>query len=137
MGDSWPKRPWMRGRTEQILEASRRLRSEMTPAETVLWNALRKEGIPGIRFRRQHAIGRFVLDFYCPAERLAVEVDGGVHDEPDQAEYDRARTEALSQLGIRVLRVRNEEVMRDLESVIERIKSTLILDDYRKAADLH
>jgi very-short-patch-repair endonuclease len=137
MGDAWPKRPWMRGRTETILEASRRLRAEMTPAENVLWDALRREGIPGMRFRRQHAIGRFVLDFYCPGYRLAVEVDGGVHDDPDQAEYDTARTEALSQLGIRVVRVRNEEVMGNLPGVIEQIKFATIPEEYRKAGDLH
>lgn len=120
MGDAWPERPWMRRRTPAIQQAARRLRSEMTEAEHQLWNALRGEGIRGMRFRRQHAIDRFVLDFYCPAHKLAVEVDGGVHDEPEQAERDAARTRALEQLGIRVIRVRNEEV-RDIWAVLARI----------------
>ncbi|HEX2078510.1 MAG TPA: endonuclease domain-containing protein [Longimicrobium sp.] len=136
MGDAWPRRPWMRGRTERILEASRRLRSEMTPAETALWKALRQEGIPGMRFRRQHAIGRFILDFYCPQYRLAVELDGSVHDGSNQREYDAARSEALEQLGIRVLRFRNEEVMQNLPSVLDRIKEVSIPDEYRKTGDL-
>lgn len=90
-----------------------------------------------MRFRRQHAIGRFVLDFYCPAEGLAIEVDGGVHDDPDQAEYDAARRDALSQLGIRVVRVRTEEVMGDTAGVIEQIKFAMIPEGYRKAGDVH
>ena len=109
----------------------------MTEAERVLWHALRGDGIPGMKFRRQHAIGRFVLDFYCPMYRLALEVDGGVHDDANQAEYDALRTEALAQLGIRVLRFRNEDVLCDLPGVIERIKETLIPDEYRKSGDLH
>jgi very-short-patch-repair endonuclease len=137
MGDTWPKKPWMRGRTERTLEASRRLRSEMTPAEAVLWKAVRQEGIPGMRFRRQHAIGRFILDFYCPQHRVAVELDGAVHDETNQREYDAARTEALEQLGIRVLRFRNEEVMQDLASVLGRIKVLSIPDERRQANGSH
>jgi very-short-patch-repair endonuclease len=114
----------MRGRTPQILEASRVLRSDTTFAEGVLWQALRAEGLPGLRFRRQHAIGRVILDFYCPAVRLAIEVDGGIHDDPAQAERDQARTEALNALGIRVIRFRNEEVVQRLPSVLDRIRQT-------------
>jgi len=121
MGDAWEKPPWMRGRTPGMLKASRRLRSEMTPAERGLWDGLRGEGIRGMRFRRQHAIGRFVLDFYCPAHKLAAEVDGPAHDDADQQEYDAARTQALEQLGIRVVRVRNEDVLRDVMDVLVRI----------------
>ncbi|WP_420126562.1 endonuclease domain-containing protein [Longimicrobium sp.] len=117
----------MRRRTPAIQQAARRLRSEMTEAEHLLWNALRGEGIRGMRFRRQHAIDRFVLDFYCPAHKLAVEVDGGVHDEPEQAERDAARTQALEQLGIRVIRVRNEEV-RNIWAVLARIAAAAGVD---------
>ncbi len=122
MGDAWPRRPWMRGRTPQILEASRALRSDTTHAEDVLWQALRAQGLAGLRFRRQHAIGRVILDFYCPAVRLAIEVDGGVHDDPSQMDRDQARTEALAGLGIRVIRFRNEEVAQQLPSVLDRIR---------------
>ena len=128
MGDAGPPRPWMRGRTPELLEASRRLRSEMTEAEAALWAGLRRDGIRGMRFRRQHAVGRFILDFYCPAYKLAVEVDGAVHDTPDQAEYDAARTDALNQLGIRVLRVRNDDVMLDIMGVLARIAAAAGVD---------
>ena len=127
MGDARERRAWMRGRTPEMLEASRRLRSEMTEAEEALWAGLRRDGIRGMRWRRQHAIGRFVLDFYCPAHKLAVEVDGAVHDDPDQAARDAARTEALNQLGIRVVRVRNEEV-HDIFGVLARIAAAAGVD---------
>jgi very-short-patch-repair endonuclease len=64
-----------------------------------------------------------VLDFYCPAHKLAVEADGAVHDDADQAEYDAVRTEALEQLGIRVVRVRNEDVLHDIMGVMGRVAS--------------
>jgi very-short-patch-repair endonuclease len=92
MGDARGERRWMRGRTAETLKASRRLREEMTDSEGKLWQALRGEQIRGMRFGRQHAIDRFILDFYCPAHNLAVEVDGAVHDQPDQADYVAART---------------------------------------------
>ena len=100
----------------------------MTRPERLLWEALRGEGIRGMRFRRQHAVSRFVLDFYCPAHKLAVEVDGSVHDAADQAERDAARTSALEQLGIRVIRIRNEDVERDVWGVLARIASTVGID---------
>jgi very-short-patch-repair endonuclease len=127
MGDAGPRQPWMRGRTPAVQQAARRLRSEMTESEQLLWDALRGEGIRGMRFRRQHAVDRFILDFYCPAHKLAVEVDGAVHDTPDQIERDAARTQALEQLGIRVIRVRNEEV-RNIWAVLARIAATAGVD---------
>ena len=126
MGSSGPPRQWMRGRTPEILEASRRLRGEMTEAERRLWDGLRGEGIRGMRFRRQHAWS--VLDFYCPRYKLAVEVDGAVHDDPAQAEHDAARTVRLEQLGIQVVRVRNEDVMLDIMGVLGRIAAAAGVD---------
>ena len=128
MGNPGPPRSWMRGRTPEMLEASRRLRSEMTAAEHALWYGLRGEGIRGMRFRRQHAVDRFVLDFYCPGHRLAVEVDGAVHDAPEQSERDAARTERLEQLGIRVVRVRNDDVEQDIMGVLGRIAAAAGVD---------
>ncbi len=128
MGDGWGERKWMRGRTPELLKASRRLREEMTDGEGKLWQALRGEQIRGMRFRRQHPIGRFILDFYCPKHKLAIEVDGAVHDEPNQAEYDAVRTETLNQHGIRVLRIRNEDVQHDIWGVLERIAAAAGVD---------
>jgi len=104
-----------------MFHAARELRSEMTPAEVSLWESLRHRRLEGLRFRRQHAIGRVVLDFYCAARKLAIEVDGGIHDTAPQAERDAERTRVLAGLGIRVLRIRNDEVFTDIASVLHRI----------------
>ena len=74
-----------------------------------------------MKFRRQHPIGRFVVDLYCPDFRLVVEVDGGVHDQ--RIEYDAIRTGALEAEGYRVMRITNEEVLRDVEGVLSRIEA--------------
>ncbi|HYJ79464.1 MAG TPA: DUF559 domain-containing protein, partial [Longimicrobiaceae bacterium] len=101
----------------------RRLRSEQTPAESLLWTALRGRQLDGLHFRRQHALDRFVLDFYCPAHKLCVEVDGDVHD--GQADYDHARSVALGLRGIRVVRFRNEQVFENLDSVLHAIRAEI------------
>jgi very-short-patch-repair endonuclease len=106
--------------SRQIQQAARALRRPMTPAEEVLWAALRRNQLAGLHFRRQHAIGRFVLDFYCSSRKLCVELDGPIHDE--QQERDEARTAALAHQGIRVIRFRNEEVFSNLASVLRRIE---------------
>jgi very-short-patch-repair endonuclease len=93
----------------------------MTEAERVLWEALRGRRLAGLRFRRQHPVGRFILDFYCPIAKLCVEVDGGIHDL--QAEQDAERSAALAAGGYRVVRVRNEEVLQDLPSALARIEA--------------
>jgi adenine-specific DNA-methyltransferase len=75
----------------------------------------------GIKFRRQHPFGPYVLDFFCVNAQLAVELDGSVHDKPDQRAYDRERTAYLEGHGLRVLRFKNEEVEDKLEEVVTRI----------------
>jgi very-short-patch-repair endonuclease len=100
---------------------ARALRRHPTPAERRLWQALRGRRLDGLQFRRQHPLGPYILDFYCPAHRLVVEVDGGVHAE--QMEYDADRTQHLERYGYRVMRVRNDEVLTDLPAVLEQIKS--------------
>ena len=105
----------------QVQAAARELRSALTPAEDRLWSAIRKDQLAGLRFRRQHPVGPFILDFYCPRARLCVELDGGIHDQ--QRERDQARTEALATVGVRVIRFRNEEVEADLAGVLARIQA--------------
>jgi very-short-patch-repair endonuclease len=109
----------IRGTTPEIEAAARGLRRALTPAERVLWQALRNRQVGGLKFRCQHPVGRFIVDFYCPACKLVVELDGGVHD--DRAEIDEARTQMLNNYGYRVLRFRNEEVLRNLDLVLEQI----------------
>ncbi len=96
----------------------------MTKAEQVLWAALRYRKARGLRFRRQHPVDRFVLDFFCPSAKLAIELDGSVHDQ--QAERDEERTRVLEAAGYRVIRFRNEEVLNDLPSVLRRITAAAV-----------
>ena len=125
----WPERGArtarrIRGTLPEVELAARRLRSMMTPAEQILWDALKQRRLGGLRFRSQHPVGQFVLDFYCPSCKLVVEVDGAAHDQ--QAEYDQARTELLNAYGYRVIRFRNEEVFNNLPSVLDRILASAL-----------
>lgn len=98
---------------------ARELRQNMTPAEKVLWQALRANRLNGIHFRRQQVIDGFIVDFYCHAANLVVEVDGGIHLQ--QVESDRKREQALTERGFRVLRFQNEQVFNDLDGVLAQI----------------
>ena len=103
-----------------MVQFARRLRSEMTAAERTLWAMLRRNQTE-LRFRRQHPIGPYVLDFYCAAARLCVEVDGPGHEELEQVEHDLARDAWLRSHGVRVLRVTAAEVEAHPAAVIARI----------------
>ncbi|MFQ5610590.1 MAG: endonuclease domain-containing protein [Anaerolineae bacterium] len=104
-----------------IQQRARELRQQMTPAEKTLWQRLRNKQLNGFKFRRQHPLGPFIADFYCPACRLVVEIDGDIHDL--QPERDAARTERFEQYGYRVIRFRNEQVLDDLEGVLTAIEA--------------
>jgi very-short-patch-repair endonuclease len=109
-----------RRNSAELQAAARAMRRQPTMAEDRLWQALRG-GELGVRFRRQHPVGHFILDFWCPVARLVVEVDGDVHD--TQAERDAARTEVLESFNCHVIRFRNEEVLHDLSAVLTRIRA--------------
>jgi leucyl-tRNA synthetase len=100
------------------LKLARRFRQAPTDAEAAAWQILRDRAIFGLKFRRQQLIAGFIVDFYCPAQRLVLELDGGAHDDPTQRQPDLDRTQAFRQLSIRVLRVPNhdvhEQALRDL-----------------------
>lgn len=102
---------------------SRSLRREMTDAEQLLWRHLRMQQIGGCKFRRQHPLGRYILDFVCLEAALVVEVDGGQHAENE--EQDLLRTMFLSQQGLHVLRFWNNDVLKDIESVKQVIWNAL------------
>ena len=108
-----------RGITPELQQAAWQLRSRMTPAEMVLWEALRERRLNGLRFRRQHPVGQFILDFYCSQLKLVVELDGGVHDA--QVEQDATRTAYLGTYGCRVIRFRNEDILADLPAILDQI----------------
>ncbi len=114
----------VRGTTPEIEQAARELRQNLTPAEAFLWSALRNRQLQGLRFRCQHPVGSFILDFYCPSCKLVVEVDGEIHD--NQIEYDEARTVKLAEYGYRVLRFKNKEVINDLPKVLAQIESVAL-----------
>ncbi len=111
----------MRERIKPVQQAARRLRKEMTPAEQVLWEAIRKDRLDGLHFRKQHPVHRFVLDFFCAKLNLCVEVDGAIHAE--QRQRDEERTAHLAARGITVLRFTNDEVLNNIESVLTRIRA--------------
>ena len=105
--------------TKEKLQRAKELRRDMTPAEKILWQELRANKL-GLHFRRQQIIEGFIVDFYCHKVSLVIEVDGDIHDL--QREEDTRREKALSALGLRVIRFKNDEVARDLSGVVERIK---------------
>jgi len=109
-----------RWRTTQ--SGARELRREQTSAEKMLWAELRRKQLYDLKFRRQHPIGTFIVDFCCVAKKLVVEVDGDSH--AGQAEYDRARTFWIEEKGYRVIRFTNEEVHQHLDLTLPRAKST-------------
>jgi very-short-patch-repair endonuclease len=104
------------------LAFAKQLRREMTPAERRLWNALRRNALDGFHFRRQQVIEGYIADFYCDAAKLAIELDGGVHQE--QWKYDESRDQAIASVGVRVLRISND-AMLDVEAVVEHIRQAL------------
>ena len=98
------------------------LRLNMTEAEKLLWEKLRKKQL-GLRFKAQHPIERFIVDFYCHKAKFVIELDGEIHN--SQKEYDLGREAELDKYGILVLRFTNDEVITDINSVIDRIKKSL------------
>ena len=112
----------IRGTTPEIERAARDLRHRLTRAEALLWKALRNRQLGGLRWRSQHPIGRFIVDFYCPSCKLVIEVDGQLHEY--QHEYDSARTEHLEQYGYTVIRFSNEEIATNLKEVLATIYHT-------------
>ena len=108
-----------------LLARARHLRRDATDAERFLWRLLRNRQFLGFKFRRQHPLAGYVLDFYCHEARLAIELDGGQHAEPERATLDAKRTQELETLGVRVVRFWNNDVLRNPEGVLEVIWAAL------------
>lgn len=102
-------------------ENRRRLKNQMTEAEEILWNSIRRDAF-GVRFRRQFGIGNYIADFYCPSKKLVIEIDGSQHYTDDGLGYDKVRDEFIRSLGIRIIRFSNREIMEDMAVVLEKIK---------------
>ena len=108
--------------TKEKLQRAKELRRDMTSAEKILWQELRANKL-GVHFRRQQVIAGFIADFYCHKAALVVEVDGDIHDL--QQEEDARREKVLHEMGLSILRFKNDEILRDLSSVVARIKGLL------------
>jgi len=101
--------------------AAKKLRANATPHERILWRALKELPTEGTHFRKQAPIGPYVVDFFCPAKRLIIELDGGHHNDDETAMRDRERQQWLEKEGFRVIRFWNSEITADLGAVLERI----------------
>jgi very-short-patch-repair endonuclease len=108
--------------TKEKLHRARELRSEMTPAEKILWQEVRANKL-GVHFRRQQIVAGFIVDFYCHSAGLVIEIDGGIHSK--QKQDDSEREKALKEMGLSVVRFRNEEVIKDLSNVLDKIRASL------------
>jgi very-short-patch-repair endonuclease len=106
-----------------LKETRQYLRNNMTDAERVLWTILKDKKLNGRKFRRQHSIGHYIADFYCPTEKLVIELDGHQHYTQEGIEKDKERDSHLALMGIKVLRFENKEIFDNLTMVVKRIKS--------------
>ena len=126
--------PAERVKHRQNVPAARDLRGRQTQAEGILWDALRDRRLDGLKFRRQHPIGPFVVDFCCPKRRLAIELDGEVH--ALQREHDAERESLLATAGYRVLHFPNEAVRDNLPSVLAVIQAAVASELHHPASPL-
>ncbi len=98
------------------------LRKRETRSEALLWNKLKSRHFHGLKFRRQHPVRAFVLDFYCEDLRIGIEIDGSVHDRPPAIAYDQSRQLTIEEMGIRIIRIRSELVETSIQSALIEIE---------------
>ena len=111
-----------KGAIGKLYQYGRELRQLSTKAEKILWEYLRNRKLEGLKFRRQHPLDKFIADFYCHEKKLVIELEGAVHDEKMNAQYDEARTYELGGFGIKVIRFRNSEVEDNIAFVLNEIR---------------
>lgn len=109
-------------RNTTAIETARMLRKKSTKAEKILWNVLRNRKFNNLKIRRQHPIGKYVVDFFCHEKKLIIEVDGEIHDNNKQKEYDTIRQTELENSGYRIVRISNKEVFDDVKGVLLKIR---------------
>lgn len=110
------------GASPAIFDRAKELRKHMTPTERILWSKISNKKL-GVKFRRQHPIKNYIVDFYCHTSKIVIEIDGKIHDY--QKEYDSGRQAEIEQFGIKVLRFTNQEIYEDIPSVINKIKEAI------------
>ncbi len=107
-------------------QTRRDLRNNPTLAERQLWQELKGKQLEGFKFRRQHGIGRYIVDFFCPKLRLIIEIDGSIHQTEHAVAYDSLREKELEQAGFLILRYSNEDVFQRMDTVIGSIRQTCV-----------
>ncbi|MEI6048812.1 MAG: endonuclease domain-containing protein [Bacteroidota bacterium] len=117
--------PMYYGATPDIFKKAKELRRYETEAEKRLWSMLSRNQMLGLQFRRQHPINRFIVDFYSVKIKLVIEVDGNIHEIPENKVYDIGRSQILNDFGITVIRFSNDQIIDDIKNVIEIIKETV------------
>ena len=108
------------------LELARKLRNNATPAEQFFWELIRDRRLLGLKFRRRHQIGEYIVDFYCDEKKLVVELDGAVHDTPSRRKIDHKRDAYLLSLGLKIIRIANERLLNDTANVLNEISTTVL-----------
>ena len=111
--------------SQQLKQLSRSLRTNMTDAEQALWHQLRRKQIQGLQFYRQKPLLSYIVDFYCPAAKLVIELDGSQHFEADHLIKDQSRDVDLANTGLQVLRFNNRQVLLEMQAVLEVINETV------------
>ncbi len=109
------------GANPKIFRKAKELRKMETHAEKILWTRVSNSQILGLTFRRQHPINQFIADFYCHSTRLVIEIDGSIHDLPENKVYDIERSNLLSQFGLTIIRFKNEDIIDNINQVIDTI----------------
>ena len=110
---------------ENKIILARNLRKNSTIQERRLWNLLKNRQFHNLKFKRQQPIGDYIVDFICKEAKIIIEIDGGQHNEPENIEYDKSRTEYLNNLGYKVVRFWNNEIYENIEGVVLRLKEEI------------
>ena len=108
-----------------LKETRQTLRNNATKAEQFLWNFLKGKQLKNTKFRRQHSVGNFIIDFYCAEKRIAIEIDGSIHERKDVKMNDKEKTETLNFYNIKVLRFTNEDVFDNIVQVLDTIEQNI------------
>jgi type I restriction enzyme M protein len=109
-----------------LADKARELRRKQTPGESLMWELLRDRRFMNLKFRRQHQVGDYIVDFYCDERKLAVELDGPIHSEAEQVKHDETRDAYLQSIGLTVLRFKNDDFLSDTDQVLQRIAAACL-----------
>jgi cyclase len=114
-----------KGASSELFGNAKKLRRNRTEAENILWENIRHKKLNGLKFRRQHPIGDYIIDFYCHDKKLGIEVDGEIHQKKEHKMNDLQRTSELNQLGIQIIRFTNNEILDEMKMVKKKILDSI------------